>query len=521
MGHCTQARDSNEDLWVECSAMGHGDILHLPRPSWEGSAASSFWRPAAVSEVGKFEAALASLGLLSDLGGAVREWMAQQATQAAEAQRRREAPAVSKRASMVTAKAVPKAGPGEFNCKECGASFGLLKTLKLHLRNHKREEAEAGMGVIPIWRAYRQAPSKIAETPGTATIGADWRRATAEHSAQLDAEDIIQTYVPEVDEVVPNFNDDELVEYKAPTREASLAGYVTAAKKRGGNSSQKKKETGKGSPCPICGEKFSSSAIQDHVNECIEINEALAAAGVNDPNHGPTFEEPEAASDEEWPAPPEELLATLLEMELSEGASARFWELYEKYVGDGAPVEQAFLGALEEVLDWDVGRASSSNATGGASSSSSAAPARAPGAAAASLSNGGIHACPNGAPVAVKAPPPWDPAPAPAQAVGRVQPKPPPPPPPDGWDWSGTPATYLCDAPPLPAHAANRSKPKPAPPLPPEGEGATHRRDAPPPPPPPANAASGLEPPPGSGASQGTIPVVRRWGSRRGTPGPA
>eukprot|EP00438_Fugacium_kawagutii_P026014 Skav225711 [mRNA] locus=scaffold164:22570:25356:+ [translate_table: standard] len=96
-------------------------------------------------------------------------------------------------------------------------------------------------------------------------------------------------------------------------------------------------------PCPVCDVDFPESTLEEHVEECLRLNER--DTGLAGPINGGT------ASQVEMETLPEELLESLLQLQLPPEASDVFWSAYDIHQR-GMSVHDAFLAALEEAVTW-------------------------------------------------------------------------------------------------------------------------------------------------------------------------
>ena len=93
-------------------------------------------------------------------------------------------------------------------------------------------------------------------------------------------------------------------------------------------------------PCPVCDVEFPEAILEQHVEECL----------ANSQNSAKVSEKMEV--DGGMDVLPEELLESLLQMQLPPEASDVFWSAYEFHRERLGGVHEAFLTALEEALSW-------------------------------------------------------------------------------------------------------------------------------------------------------------------------
>ena len=112
-----------------------------------------------------------------------------------------------------------------------------------------------------------------------------------------------------------------------------------------GNRRRKGRRTGEVSlPCPVCNLEFPESVLEDHVNQCLERANEVDEVEMLRSNEGDL----RPVSPEELP---EELLESLLQLQLPPEASDVFWSAFE-FHREKHGVHDAFLAALEEALSW-------------------------------------------------------------------------------------------------------------------------------------------------------------------------
>lgn len=307
-GHCEPPADGYDawDLWTEAQPASSSSPVRKP--------------------TGTLEAALRSLGMLAEMGEAVREWVSICEQRREDTLRRFSNPQTS--VCYAPSKAATN---GHFACRECGAVFSLQKTLKKHMQLHEDERA----GVI---RGHTGASTAATETSETS-----WRSSTYEQAAVWAAAE--EGWGCDYDEDYYSDPDD----HAAPHPASSLSSWVTVAVDR---SSKKKREQQKKASaelaalvaCPICGDQFPMSDIEQHVDACLACPPASSSTAPVD----------EGSADSSQQLPPE-LLESLLDLDLSPEAAELFWIRYEDaLLKDHTSMEQAFLIALERTIsdEW-------------------------------------------------------------------------------------------------------------------------------------------------------------------------
>lgn len=267
------------------------------------------------------DTALHRLGMLSEIGDSAKEWIKMQAKLAEDAaQKRQFAPTVDLWAS--TAPSSKRIVEREFVCEDCGAVFGLAKTLKKHRQQHQSVTPAA-------WPPVNDTSS--------------WRAGTEEQNAAYEAEQLWEISSKGGDWAYDEY---EVEEYQAPPA-ASLGSFMTLAKvnrKRPTKGPKAQNTTSTAMTvclaCPVCGDRFPEDAIHEHVDVCLA---------------QPRTERVEDAFLGDNLLIPPELLESLLDLELSDAAVESFWCRYEGAAVGGAPPREAFLVALEATLDTDGG----------------------------------------------------------------------------------------------------------------------------------------------------------------------
>lgn len=289
-------------------------------------------RPVRSSRSSPLEASLRCLGMLAEQGDAVRDWIATRLLLEQEALRKQVAPQPSLCAA-------PRVAPSDtkFLCKECGASFSLAKTLKRHMQQHQEER-----------RGAAQAQPVNAVSAGyMATEDTSWRRSTYEEEAVYAAEEEAWDDWPEAI--------DDTEEYRAPQNAASLSSWISVAVGSRGSRAKPKRSrqkpeiaTGPSVACPICGGRFPSAEIERHVDVCLTVQQPVGNASSVTANSG--------ASDDADAELPQELLESLLHLDLSVETATRFWERFERATarGSGGSVQDRFIAALEATLSEEL-----------------------------------------------------------------------------------------------------------------------------------------------------------------------
>lgn len=115
-------------------------------------------------------------------------------------------------------------------------------------------------------------------------------------------------------------------EYVAPRSSFTLSSILETAPHKARKAKKRR--------CPVCDEEFLEKELQEHVELCLTRSNEL---------ENELTERSEVSSEL-----PEELLDSLLQLELSPAASEVFWSGYEFSLHRG--VQQAFLSALEQAL---------------------------------------------------------------------------------------------------------------------------------------------------------------------------
>eukprot|EP00929_Paragymnodinium_shiwhaense_P065472 TRINITY_DN32815_c0_g1_i1.p1 TRINITY_DN32815_c0_g1~~TRINITY_DN32815_c0_g1_i1.p1 ORF type:complete len:726 (-),score=135.55 TRINITY_DN32815_c0_g1_i1:234-2411(-) len=295
------------------------------------------------------ERALSCLGMHSEAGAAVAAFVRAREESEATAMKRRLAPQTSYCAPGHTNKAA-----GEFICDECGATFSMKGTLKKHKLQHQRDREEAG----DFSHLAAEATSWRKETLALESNEWGW-----ENHWRADGIDDVNFGAPESDE--------DVMESHAPASN-SLSAFISVAidkKSKKAKSAAKPKAAAKVqlAACPVCGQHFPMDTMDWHVDECLSKNaaeyeedsvvligrsaacasSARPPAGVRDAKTGQPGNN-QASEDGSLPL---DLLASLLDMDLTEDCTARFWSSYARCVESGrmAP-EDAFLKSLEFAL---------------------------------------------------------------------------------------------------------------------------------------------------------------------------
>ena len=106
--------------------------------------------------------------------------------------------------------------------------------------------------------------------------------------------------------------------------------------------------------CPVCDVEFPESILEQHVEECLTNSQPQTAVS----------EKLEINGTDMTDVLPEELLESLLQMQLPPEASDVFWSAYEFHRERLQGVQEAFLTALEEALSWIPAKASASGCYG-------------------------------------------------------------------------------------------------------------------------------------------------------------
>ena len=111
-------------------------------------------------------------------------------------------------------------------------------------------------------------------------------------------------------------------------------------------------------PCPVCDVEFPEAILEQHVEECLTKSQPLSQATAR------VSDKTEINGTESSDVLPEELLESLLQMQLPPEASEVFWSAYEFHRERLQGVHDAFLTALEEALSWIPANASTSECYG-------------------------------------------------------------------------------------------------------------------------------------------------------------
>lgn len=314
-GHCEQTDLSG--VWAE--------ELNVPKiPTKTASPTMS---------VSAISSALSQLGMLAEIGAPVGAWLAQKEQLTLNAERRRVAPTPSLCAAANAAAATREVR--EFRCEQCGAAFGMKKTLQRHLKNHQQ-----------------QTESAVAST------GSFWRQPTSEQSASANAWDEWGDEDAYNNLMTPSDSDEEK---RAPKNSINLMSFMTCPPTNRNQSKRWEAPTNEDmAQCPVCSRFFPLAEVEPHLDICLAgvPAETSAASSSGVLAHD---------ADDDGTLPPE-LLESLLELELPEAAADFFWDRLADGMNrpGGKPVREAFLMAMEEALNFDMSRG-----TGASSSMSS------------------------------------------------------------------------------------------------------------------------------------------------------
>ncbi|CAE6945310.1 unnamed protein product [Symbiodinium natans] len=306
--------------WIYCS--GHCDRAPSSFDVWDLESLDPFVECDRFVVTGSARAAggakilsgLQRLGMAAEVGVAVLSYREELAQDAA----RRVAPKASFCAQAVSAELQERE---LLVCSTCGASFTMRRTLQLHMRQHQREVPEA-------WT----------ETGPQALASDDWRRDSYIDKAREEVDFVTAKVQPEDLLNKEDWDSPEAAQYVVSSERGSkytLGSLLDAAVPIA--SRRRKKAPELRGDCPLCGQSFLQSVLEEHVDQC------LRAAP---PEAGAT-----SAEASEVPELPTELLESLLQLDLPEAAAEFFWCIYEHHV-QSKSVHEAFLAALEEALAW-------------------------------------------------------------------------------------------------------------------------------------------------------------------------
>eukprot|EP00927_Polykrikos_kofoidii_P054769 TRINITY_DN49140_c0_g1_i1.p1 TRINITY_DN49140_c0_g1~~TRINITY_DN49140_c0_g1_i1.p1 ORF type:complete len:695 (-),score=90.98 TRINITY_DN49140_c0_g1_i1:172-2256(-) len=302
---------------------GIWDDEEAPAP---GARLSSHPTTAACLTLETLNSRLRVLGMLAEAGAAVQEWVDRLDQIAAASERRREAPIPSLCAPGGSASKTASSG-ATYTCEECGATFQMKRTFKMHLQHHRREgelcNEEPLRPFVSSWRGDALAKYDLEEP--CAPTEAHW-----------------------------DLSEEEVDDGPRALGTHSLAAFIkpkTSRPQRGRpvKKSPPARAQPETCPCPVCGESVQSAFINDHIDTC------LAAGAGFCGKEAPVSEAAGSQSrgDEETCglSLPTELLEIFIDMDLSPEAVAHFWERYDELTcDDGLLPREAFLRSLEEAL---------------------------------------------------------------------------------------------------------------------------------------------------------------------------
>ncbi|CAK9091226.1 unnamed protein product [Durusdinium trenchii] len=311
--------------WIYCN--GHCEALD-PTIIWDDiqeirSDPMAGYAPAArpPSAPSQLDAVLQRLGLMAAVGPAVESYRLELA--AARAER------AQPKASFCAVQPRPESEAQVFTCGTCGASFTMQRTLKMHKRS-----CAAQMNI-----ASSAAPLGI-EPPS-------WRwdsMSKAREDAEMEFVSDPDPLNPVMNVVNDEFLSPEAAQYLMPESPKYTLGslldhaipLVSRNRQKKATAIPKKDRTGTATrPCPVCDQEYPEAMLPAHVEDCLQATEDL-----------PQGEEFRDAAEL-----PEELLESLLQLQLTPASSEVFWSAFEHW-REARGVQEAFLAALEEALRW-------------------------------------------------------------------------------------------------------------------------------------------------------------------------
>lgn len=305
--------------WIYCN--GHCEELDNS-PVWEDSEEVCVKTESiAPLSPAQLDLVLKRLGLMAAVGPAIESYRLE--LQAAREER------AQPKASFCAVQ--PPKETTLLTCAECGASFTMRRTLELHKRQHLNAPSSLSSGIeVPAWRwdsmsQARQEADFLSESlPERNTALTSVNDLVNDLDEFLSPEEA-QYLVPETSKYTLG----SLLEHAVPvSRNRRKKGAPRAATYR---------------PCPVCDVEFPESILEQHVEECLTNSQPQTAA---------VSEKLEINGTDMTDVLPEELLESLLQMQLPPEASDVFWSAYEFHRERLQGVQEAFLTALEEALSW-------------------------------------------------------------------------------------------------------------------------------------------------------------------------
>jgi len=281
--------------------------------------------------IDNLSAALQRLGMRSEPGAAVLQWVTKTTAAVVATEKRRSAPQVS-----MCAPGHAAVDTGQtYICKECGASFSRKQTLAKHIQQHQREreqgDAQPQLNADGAWRQSNVALE--AWEPG-------WESIRGGDALDYDWE----------------FSDEDCPQSAPRSGTASLASFIDIAVKKRGSSkavakSAKSSSTSKDAqavPCPICGQTYALGAMDAHVDVCLAMTASVNENSTSSSRPAIKGTGKKPSSEDSIPV---ELLQSLLEMDLPPAAAEYFWDCFGDLSASGnLPFRECFLQALDRAF---------------------------------------------------------------------------------------------------------------------------------------------------------------------------